>query len=122
MESLNFPVSASIAARIRFAWISLSRLFGRKRRVVRGLSWAITLATLAGAIALCGSVSGAEAPLTLPEAQRRAVERSRQTSAQDLAIVASREMALAAGRLPDPVLTLGIDNLPIDGPDQFSLT
>jgi outer membrane protein TolC len=122
MESLNSPVSASIAARIRLAWISLSRLFGRKRRAVRELSWVITLATLAGAIALCGSVSGAEAPLTLAEAQGRAVERSRQTLAQDAAVAASRDMALAAGQLPDPVLTLGIENLPIDGPDQFSLT
>src|SRR6185436_14317253 len=64
----------------------------------------------------------AETPLTLAEAQRRAVERSRQTGAQDSAIAASREMALAAGQLPDPVLKLGIENMPIEGPDQFSLT
>ena len=31
-------------------------------------------------------------------------------------------MAHAAGQLPDPVLRLGIDNLPIEGPDQFNLT
>ncbi|MGH8760641.1 MAG: TolC family protein, partial [Burkholderiales bacterium] len=77
---------------------------------------------MAGAIALSGNVSGAEAPLTLAEAQRRAVERSHQISAQDAAVASSREMAVAAGQLPDPVLKLGIDNLPIDGPDQFSLT
>jgi len=82
----------------------------------------IALAMLAGAIAPSGEVFGADAPLTLPEAQRRAVERSRQTVAQDSAIAASREMALAAGHLPDPVLKLGIENLPIEGPDQFSLT
>ena len=32
------------------------------------------------------------------------------------------QMALAAGQLPDPVLKLGIDNIPIDGGDRFSLT
>lgn len=60
--------------------------------------------------------------LSLGEAQRRAVERSRQLPAQDLAASASREMAVAAGQLPDPVLKLGVDNLPIDGADRFSFT
>lgn len=64
----------------------------------------------------------AQAPLTLTEAQRRAVERSRQLVAQDSAITASREMAVAAGQLPDPVATLGVNNLPINGPDAWSLT
>jgi outer membrane protein TolC len=59
--------------------------------------------------------------LSLQDAQRRAVERSRQLVAQDSATRASREMAGAAGQLPDPVLKLGIDNLPINGPDRFSL-
>ncbi len=63
-----------------------------------------------------------DAPLTLSEAQGRAVGRSLQLAAQDSAIAASREMAAAAGQLPDPALRLGVDNLPIDGADQFSLT
>ncbi|HEY3077748.1 MAG TPA: TolC family protein [Burkholderiales bacterium] len=66
--------------------------------------------------------AGAADPLSLPEAQRRAVERSRQLAAQDAAVTASREMAVAAGQLPDPVLKMGIDNLPVNGADQFSLT
>ena len=61
-------------------------------------------------------------PLSLQDAQRRALERSRQVAAQDSAVLASREMAVAAGQLPDPTLKLGIDNLPITGPDRFSLT
>ncbi len=64
----------------------------------------------------------ADSPLTLVEAQRRAVERSRQVAGQDSAVLASREMAVAAGQLPDPVLRLGIDNLPIEGTDRFSLS
>jgi outer membrane protein TolC len=61
-------------------------------------------------------------PLTLPEAQRLAVARSRQLVAQDSAVTAAREMVVAAGQLPDPVATLAINNLPVNGPDQFSLT
>ncbi|MGQ0751253.1 MAG: TolC family protein [Betaproteobacteria bacterium] len=60
------------------------------------------------------------ATLTLPEAQRLAVERSRQLVAQDYAVAASREMAVAAAQLPDPTLKFGIENLPVEGPDRFS--
>ncbi|REM67674.1 TolC family protein, partial [Mycobacterium tuberculosis] len=35
---------------------------------------------------------------------------------------ASREMAVAAGQRPDPVLRAGISNLPVNGEDRFSLT
>src|SRR5712691_8988184 len=68
------------------------------------------------------AVSAHAQTLTLEEAQRRAVDRSRQLVAQDSAVRASREMAVAAGQLPDPVLKMGVDNLPIIGPDQFSVT
>ena len=63
-----------------------------------------------------------DAPLTLAEAQRRAIERSRQLAAQDFAVGAAREMSVAAAQLPDPVATLGVNNLPINGPDAWSLT
>jgi outer membrane protein TolC len=42
--------------------------------------------------------------------------------AQDSAIVASHEMAVAAGQLPDPIATLGINNLPVNGEDAWSVT
>ena len=79
-------------------------------------------ASLAGAVMLAGWSHAGEPALTLGEAQRIAVERSRQLAAQDASITAAREMAVAAGQLPDPVLKLGIDNLPVDGADRFSLT
>src|SRR5258708_27000944 len=60
--------------------------------------------------------------LSLEEAQRRALDRSRQLAAQDSAVRSSREMAVAAGQLPDPVLKMGVDNLPINGEDRFSVT
>jgi outer membrane protein TolC len=69
--------------------------------------------------ALCGVVSAAEPPLTLAEAQRLAVSRSLQLQGQQRAISASRDMAVAAGQLPDPVLSAGIDNLPVSGEDRY---
>ena len=77
---------------------------------------------LAGVLMFAGDIHASESPLTLAEAQRRAAERSQQLVAQNAAISASREMAVAAGQLPDPVLKLGIDNLPVDGTDQYSVT
>jgi len=71
---------------------------------------------------LFAAVMPAQAQLSLPDVQRRAVERSRQVAAQDAAVTASREMAVAAAQLPDPVLKLGVDNLPVNGADRFSLT
>jgi outer membrane protein TolC len=68
------------------------------------------------------SLSAYGQTLSLEEAQRRAVERSRQLIAQDAAVRSSREMAVAAGQLPDPVVKAGIDNLPVNGPDQFSVS
>jgi outer membrane protein TolC len=68
------------------------------------------------------SVFAAETPLTLADAQHFAVNRSRQLSAQDSAASASRDMAIAASQLPDPVLKFGVENLPVDGPDRLSLT
>lgn len=79
-------------------------------------------AILLGALALSTDVHAAEAPLTLAEAQRRAVERSGQLAAQDFAVSASHDMAVAASQLPDPVLKAGVDNLPVNGPDRLSLT
>ena len=80
------------------------------------------LIALAALTIIAVPVRGADAPLTLAEAQRLAVERSRMLAGQDSAVAASREMAVAAGRLPDPMLKLGIDNLPVDTSDRFSLT
>jgi outer membrane protein TolC len=73
-------------------------------------------------ILLSTGASHAAAGLSLTDAQRIAADRSRQLAAQDRAVFASREMAVAAGQLPDPTLKAGIENLPINGADAFSLT
>jgi outer membrane protein TolC len=74
--------------------------------------------------ALCAPLWAAEAaePLSLAQAQRMAEQRSQQLPAQDALSAAAREQAVAAGQLPDPVLKLGLDNVPTDGPDRGSLT
>ena len=82
--------------------------------------------TLALAMLLCLALpneqaAAASAGLTLAEAQQRALERSRSLPAQDASIAAARELAVAAGRLPDPVLRAGIDNLPVSGSDRFNI-
>ncbi|MBY0469447.1 MAG: TolC family protein, partial [Burkholderiaceae bacterium] len=64
----------------------------------------------------------AQQTLSLDQALRLAQDRSRQLSAQELAAVAAREMSAAAGQLPDPTLKAGVNNLPVDGADRFSLT
>lgn len=72
---------------------------------------------------IVGTPAALAAPLalTLGQAQQQAVARSRQLTAQDHASAASREMAVAAGQLPDPILKVGVDNLPVSGPDRLSL-
>lgn len=68
-----------------------------------------------------GPAFAADAPLTLAAAQRLAMLRSHQLAGYDHAAAASRDMAVAAGQLPDPILKAGIDNLPLSGADRFSL-
>ncbi len=75
---------------------------------------------IAAFAALAPLAHAAEAPLTLAEAQRRAVARSQLLPAQDAAAAAAKEMAVASGQFADPVLKLGVDNLPVNGPDAWS--
>ena len=79
-------------------------------------------ASVAALIFAMGAQLWAAEPLTLAEAQSIAVGRSGQLLAQDALALAAREQAVAAGQLPDPVLKLGIDNVPANGPDRGSLT
>lgn len=64
----------------------------------------------------------ASVPLSMAEALRLAAAESPRLSAQRLAVGAADASVVPASQLPDPKLSLGIDNLPADGPDRFSLT
>ncbi len=77
----------------------------------------VLFASLAGAIA----VANAE-PLTFDAALRIAARSSPEIATQTANVEAARAAAVAAGRLPDPKLAVGIENLPVTGPEQWSLT
>jgi len=79
------------------------------------------------AVAAIASVSmamapAAESPLSFAESLRIAVIESPQLDAQRAMVDAAREMAGPAGELPDPKLKLGVENVPTNGPDGWSLT
>jgi outer membrane protein TolC len=90
----------------------LSWLFAARRCAV-----AFPLAL--GALAAHGA---AVEPLALVDALRIAAGQSPQQAAAVAAARAASEAAIAAGELPDPVLKFGLDNLPIEGSDRFSIT
>jgi len=81
----------------------------------RGLARALALLLLVGA-------ASAASALTFAEAEREALARSPAVSARGSAIDAAKASRTAAGQLPDPRLVMGLDNVPVNGPDRGSLT
>ena len=81
---------------------------------------ALALSLIFG-LGMAANTQAAE-PLGFAQALSLAETRSRALAAQDSAVLAAQEMAGASGELPDPTLKLGINNLPINGDDPFSLT
>ena len=61
-------------------------------------------------------------PLSLTEAIGHAIGESPEVTAREAAVEAAQAGAPSAGRLPDPELVTGVDNLPIDSADRFSFT
>lgn len=59
-------------------------------------------------------------PLSLPQALELAVRRSEAAAAARAGANSATETARAAGRLPDPMLRIGVENLPVTGPDRFN--
>ena len=59
------------------------------------------------------------AALDLETALALAVERSETARAARLGVASASEAARGAGRLPDPTLKAGVDNLPVTGPDRL---
>lgn len=78
------------------------------------------------ALLLCASapwVESAQAQtLSHDEAVRMAIERAPTLVGQRNALEAAQAGVESAGRLPDPELILGLDNVPIDGVEAYSLT
>ncbi len=87
----------------------------------------LTLALLLCAPAFGMTVSHAATPqstdtLSLEEAVALAATHAGDAESSRGSIEAAVQMAVAAGQLPDPVLKLGLDNVPVTGPDAFSLS
>lgn len=76
---------------------------------------------LVGLLALI-TPAAADEPLSLSAAINAALARSRSLEASAAAAQGAREMAVAAAQRPDPVLRLSLDNLPVNGPERFSVT
>ncbi|MDB5861744.1 MAG: transporter [Ramlibacter sp.] len=64
----------------------------------------------------------AAAPLTLDEALQLASQRSETAHSARAGVAGASEASRAAGQLPDPVLGVSLENLPVTGPDRFSST
>jgi len=80
----------------------------------------ILLATVLVATALPDSVSAA--PLSLSSAVELAVQRSETARSARAGVASAAEAARAAAQLPDPMLRVSMENLPVTGPDRFSTT
>ena len=71
----------------------------------------------ASPLSVCASES-----LSLEAAVARALEIAPQVGARTADFEAMQALAVSAGRLPDPELLVGIDNLPVTGEDAYSTT
>jgi cobalt-zinc-cadmium efflux system outer membrane protein len=77
---------------------------------------------LALALVWSGAAAAADAPLTLEAAVDQALRQAPEIVSSTAMLDAARAAQPAAGRLPDPELVVGIENLPIDKADSFSFT
>ena len=71
-------------------------------------------------VGACG-LAAAE-PLTFDAALQIAVASAPDIAQQGASVEAARSASIAAGRLPDPKLTFGVEDLPVTGPNQWSLS
>lgn len=58
-------------------------------------------------------------PLTFEQALQLASERSQAVRAARAGALSAAEAARAQGQLPDPMLSVGLDNLPVSGAQRF---
>jgi outer membrane protein TolC len=83
---------------------------------------ALFLAPVLGLSALILAHAEPTSALSLEEAIALATTRAANAEISRGSVESAAQMAVAAGQLPDPVLKLGVNNVPINGPDQFSLS
>lgn len=71
--------------------------------------------------AAAAAAHAAEPPLTLDAAIHQAIERAPLLEARRAQSESARQEAARAGALPDPQLTVGVDNLAVQGPGAFTV-
>ncbi len=71
---------------------------------------------------LCMHVHAQVNSLTLEQAVQLARARAPQLQAQNFALEAAQSQSIASGRLPDPELIAGVQNVPVNTQDAWSLT
>ena len=64
--------------------------------------------------------SSATREISLQDAVRLAIDQAPMLDARRSEVTAAQQEAARAGALPDPTLTVGIDNLPVTGSDAFN--
>ncbi len=77
----------------------------------------LVLAAVGSSIAMAD-----ESLLTFDAAISRALERAPQMEMQRAALDSAQALQVSAGRLPDPKVLIGVENIPLSGPDAFSTT
>jgi outer membrane protein TolC len=82
--------------------------FARPLACLIGVALAVPLARAAGT-----------EPLPFAEALKIGEKISPRLAAQGAALAAATELVPRASELPDPKLRIGVDNLPVNGPDRF---
>jgi outer membrane protein TolC len=83
----------------------------------------VTAVAALASLSVAAAPSGALAePLTFDAAIERAASDAPSIRASVAGVDARRSASVAAGRLPDPTLSVGIDNFPVSGPPAFSFS
>ena len=90
------------------------------RSALRGLLFAVLVVPFNFPAIAAGDPDGR--PLTLLDAVRLADAESPAIMARRAAAESAEQAIAPAGALPDPQLLAGVDNLPVNGSDPFSLT
>jgi Cu/Ag efflux protein CusF len=93
----------------------------RAEQFGQGVSMHISFVLRAVALAAALIAAPARAaPLSLDAALDLAVQRSESAHSARAGAASAGEMARAAGQLPDPMLNVGVENVPVTGSDHFS--
>ena len=79
------------------------------------------MACLAALISLLSTLPAQATPLSLEEALQLAERNAPILQARQEQMTAARHAVIPAGELPDPRLNLGVQNLPVDGSDRWSM-